>query len=136
MESMSQGKRLITAREASKMLGIAYPTIKTWILKGRLKTVLTPGGHHRVPLSSLRPFLEPDFDAEARGKSQVRLSARNQAIGEVISVRAEGFMAQVVVEVWGLAVMAVVPAEAVEQLQAGDHVAISIKATDVMVAKD
>ena len=42
------------------MLGISYPTIKKWILEGKIKTTQTPGGHHRLSQASLRPFLKAD----------------------------------------------------------------------------
>ena len=44
---------LLTPRQAAEKLGISYPALKHWILAGRIRTVKTPGGHHRVPLSAL-----------------------------------------------------------------------------------
>ena len=61
---------LFTPREAARLLGISYPTIKQWILAGKLKTSTTPGGHHRIPSSALKPFLAKDKakpEAERRG---------------------------------------------------------------------
>src|SRR5215469_7343081 len=49
---MSVPRQLLTPREASRMLGISYPTIKHWILAGKLKTIRTPGGHHRLSAAS------------------------------------------------------------------------------------
>ena len=49
--------KLLTPREAATTLGISFPTIKQWIYKGKLKTVKTPGGHHRVPDSELDRYL-------------------------------------------------------------------------------
>ena len=46
-------EKLITPRDAAQILGISYPTLKQWIYKGKLKTVKTAGGHHRVPESEL-----------------------------------------------------------------------------------
>jgi len=48
---------LLTPREAAARLGISYPALKHWILAGRIRTVKTPGGHHRIPLESLDEFL-------------------------------------------------------------------------------
>ena len=38
----------LPAINACEQLGISYSTIKQWILTGKLKTVQTPGGHHRI----------------------------------------------------------------------------------------
>jgi excisionase family DNA binding protein len=49
---------LLKPREAAAALGVSYPTLKQWILAGTLKTIKTPGGHHRVPQSALNPMLK------------------------------------------------------------------------------
>ena len=59
--------QLLTPREASRMLGISYPTIKKWILEGKIETVQTPGGHHRLSLATLQPFLQADSARPERG---------------------------------------------------------------------
>ena len=41
---------LLTPRQAAEKLGISYPALKHWILAGRIRTVKTPGGHHRIPM--------------------------------------------------------------------------------------
>jgi excisionase family DNA binding protein len=51
---------MLTPREAARLLGISYPTIKQWILSGKLKTNPTPGGHHRISEAALKPFLVKD----------------------------------------------------------------------------
>jgi excisionase family DNA binding protein len=48
-------RQILTPREAAQMVGISYPTIKKWILKGAIKTVKTPGGHHRLTVKACRP---------------------------------------------------------------------------------
>ena len=42
---------LITVRAAAERLGVAYSTLKRWVLTGRVRTTRTEGGHHRI----LRP---------------------------------------------------------------------------------
>ncbi len=69
---------MLTPREAARMIGISYPTIKQWILSGKLKTVQTPGGHHPASRERYR-----------------RVSGRNQLAGKVISVQIEGLLAEV-----------------------------------------
>lgn len=44
---------LLAPREAAKILGISYPTLKQWIYRGKIHTAKTPGGHHRVPESEI-----------------------------------------------------------------------------------
>ena len=47
---MSPSKqKFYSVRDACKMLGVSYPALKQWIYKGKIKTVTTPGGHHRIP---------------------------------------------------------------------------------------
>ena len=90
--SMTNSSTMLTPREAARLIGISYPTIKQWILAGKLKTSRTPGGHHRVSEASLKPFLAGDKQkpaAESRERYR-RVSGRNQLAGKVISVRIEG----------------------------------------------
>src|ERR1035438_4064889 len=55
-EPMAKPEHLFTPREAAAAAGVSYATIKKWILAGKLKTILTPGGHHRIPESALGPL--------------------------------------------------------------------------------
>jgi molybdopterin-binding protein len=121
------------------MLGISYPTIKKWILDGKLKTTTTPGGHHRLSLASLKPFLEKDGDkpaTESRERYR-RISGRNQLPGKVVSIRFAGLMAEVVLAVGDVQVTAIITAEAASELQLrkGDSAAALIKSTDVMIER-
>ena len=43
----------LTPAEAAKALGVSYPTIKQWIYRKRIRSVRTPGGHHRIPRSEI-----------------------------------------------------------------------------------
>ena len=55
---MSNEDVLLTPREAATALGVSYPTVKQWILAGKIKTTKTPGGHHRIRQSALAPLLK------------------------------------------------------------------------------
>jgi molybdopterin-binding protein len=130
---------LLTAREAARLLGISYSTIKQWILAGKLKTVQTPGGHHRIAENSLKPFLANDRMkgvTESRERYR-RVSGRNQLAGKVVSVRVEGLLAEVVLAVGDVHVTAIITASAVRELRLkkGDTAAALIKSTDVMVER-
>jgi molybdopterin-binding protein len=131
--------QMLTPREAARFLGISYPTIKQWILAGKLKTTQTPGGHHRVAQSALKPFLDKDSrkpETESRERFR-RVSGRNQLAGKVVSVRIEGLLAEVVLAVGDSQVTAIITAGAVRELQLkkGDTAAALIKSTDVMIER-
>lgn len=136
---MTAQRQLLTPREASRMLGISYPTIKKWILNGKLKTTLTPGGHHRLTVASLRPFLEADAtrsETESRARFR-RVSGRNQLAGKIVSIRIEGLMAEVVLAIGDAQITAIITADAVRELhlKKGDTAAALIKSTDVMIER-
>lgn len=124
---------LLTPRQAAAKIGISYPALKHWILAGRIKTVKTPGGHHRVPPESLEEFM-PGGGATA---SSPRISGRNQLQGTVLEVTVDGLLAKVVIAVGGQRVTAIITADAVKELalKPGDTAIALIKATEVMVAR-
>ena len=130
---------MLTPRDAARMIGVSYPTIKQWILSGKLKTVQTPGGHHRVAQSTLKPFLAKDKskgEVESRERFR-RVSGRNQLVGKVVSVRVVGLLAEVVLAVGDNTVTAIITANAVRdlQLKKGDTAAALVKSTDVMIER-
>ena len=130
---------LLTPREAARMLGISYPTIKQWILAGKLKTSPTPGGHHRIAQSALKPYLSNDStkpDAASRERFR-RVSGRNQMIGKVVSVRVEGLLAQVVLDIGDQHITSIITADAARELnlKKGTSAAALVKSTDVMIER-
>ncbi len=136
---MEDRTQLYTPREAARMLGISYPAIKKWILDGKLRTTLTPGGHHRLSLAHLRPFLVADSaraDQQSRTRYR-RVSGRNQLVGTITSLRIEGLMAEVVLTVGDFEMMAIITADAARELglAKGERVAALVKSTDVMIER-
>lgn len=139
MQAMDQGDSrhfmtstaLLTPRQAAEKLGISYPAVKHWILAGRIRTVKTPGGHHRIPIDVLEEFLP------AAPTSSPRISGRNQLLGSVIEVTIEGLLAKVVLAVGSQRVTAIITADAVRDLalKPGDEAIALIKSTEVMIAK-
>jgi molybdopterin-binding protein len=125
---------LLTPRQAAEKLGISYPALKHWILAGRIRTVKTPGGHHRVPLSALDAFLGPE---RAGSGSGARISGRNQLLGTVVEVSIEGLLAKVVLTVGSQRVTAIITADAARELalKTGDQAVALIKATEVMIVR-
>jgi molybdopterin-binding protein len=137
--AMRSDSQVLTPREASRLIGVSYATIKQWILSGKLKTVQTPGGHHRLTQAALKPFLAKDKlkpAAESRQRYR-RVSGRNQLAGKVLSIRVEGLLAEVVLAVGDTEVTAIITASAVRELQLkkGDMAAALIKSTDVMIER-
>ena len=54
-----------TTREAAKKLNVALSTIQTWVESGYLEAWKTPGGHRRIPLSSVDKLLETGMTQRA-----------------------------------------------------------------------
>ena len=134
---MKRTEHMLTAREAARLLGVSYPTIKQWILQGKLTTAKTPGGHHRIAESTLKPFLAADSKKPPRTSRERfrRVSGRNQILGKVVSIRIEGLLAEVILATADSHVTAIITANAARELhlQKGQTAAALIKATDVMI---
>ncbi len=130
---------LLKPREAAAMLGISYPTVKQWILSGKLRTMQTPGGHHRIEQSALKPFLKEDTERPARESRDRyrRVSGRNQLVGHVLDVQVDGLMAKVVLSFGDQQITAIITADAVREmdLRKGDQAAALVKSTQVMIER-
>ena len=130
---------MLTPREAARLINVSYPTIKQWILSGKLKTVQTPGGHHRIAQSTLKPFIQEDKSkpTEASRERYRRVSGRNQIVGRIVSVRIEGLLAEVILSTTDSKITAIITANAARELRLkrGDGAAALIKSTDVMIER-
>lgn len=124
---------LLTPRQAAERLGISYPALKHWILAGRIQTVKTPGGHHRISAEALEALMPSPASAVAG----TRFSGRNQLSGTVSEVFVEGLLAKVVLAVGDQRVTAIITADAVRELalKPGDTAIALIKATEVMIGR-
>lgn len=130
---------LLTPREAAAALGVSYATVKQWILHNRLKTMKTPGGHHRIPQSALKPFL-PSSTSRTRVDSRERFrttSGRNQLVGTVIEVTIRGLLAKVVLDIGDQKITSIITADAARemQLRKGQTAAALMKSTEVMIVR-
>jgi len=126
-------------REAAVRLGISYPTLKKWIYGGKLRTVTTPGGHHRIPESELERFI-PRSEIKPgpqRRRNLRRISGRNQLVGRVMEVKVNGFLAQVKLSISGQVITSIITADAAAEmgLKKGDVAAALIKSTEVMIVR-
>src|SRR5262249_14167520 len=134
--SETSGK-LIRPREAAKILGISYSTLKRWILARQLRTVKTRGGHHRIPESELDRYLyrAPQKVTASRRQDRFRkISGRNQLVGRIIDLKIDGLLAQVTLSVAGQHITSIITADAARELrlQKGQTAAALVKATEVM----
>jgi molybdopterin-binding protein len=128
---------MFSPREAARMLGISYPTIKQWIYKGRVRTVKTPGGHHRVPAAEVDRLVPPEKESRSVRRGFHRLSGRNQLVGRVVEVQISGLLAQVRLSVAGQHITSIITAEAAREmgLARGQKAAALIKSTEVMIVR-
>jgi molybdopterin-binding protein len=131
---------LLKPREAAQILGISYPTLKQWIYHGKLRTVKTVGGHHRVPESEIDRFLSRTLrrtDVAERRATFRRISGRNQLLGRVVALKISGLLAQVTLSIGEQHITSIITADAVREmrLRKGDTVAALIKSTEVMIVR-
>jgi molybdopterin-binding protein len=130
---------LMKPREAAAALGVSYPTLKQWILAGTVQTVKTPGGHHRIPESALRPMMKskPTAGRTASRERFRTVSGRNQLVGTITDVKISGLMAKVVLKIGEQSITSIITADAVRemQLRKGQVAAALMKSTDVMIER-
>jgi molybdopterin-binding protein len=130
--------QLYMPREAAKILGISYPTIKQWIYQGKLRTVKTAGGHHRIPEKEIDRFLSHTFnrrEIKERRTGFRHISGRNQLVGRVLEVKVSGLMAQVTLSIGDQHITSIITADAVREmrLKRGQLAAALVKSTEVMI---
>ncbi len=131
---------LLLPRDAAKVLGISYPTLKQWIYKRKLRTIKTAGGHHRIPEEELDKFLHLASGrrpVSERRSDYRRISGRNQLVGRVTEIKIDGLIAQLRLSIGGQQITSIVTADAVREmrLSVGDRAAALIKSTEVMIIK-
>ena len=132
---------LIKPQEAARLIAISYPTLKQWIYQGKVKTVKTPGGHHRIPRSEIDRLTgsgTPKSSRKPKPSGLRAISGRNKLLGTVVKVEYEGLLAQVTIEVSGQFITSIITRGACEELglKKGVRAFALIKATEVMVIRD
>ncbi len=50
-------RELLTTSQAAKLCAVKPDTVRKWIRRGRIKTVRTAGGHYRIHIEELEPYL-------------------------------------------------------------------------------
>lgn len=127
--------QIVTATQAARELGVSYATIKQWIYRKKIRSVRTPGGHHRIPRSEI-VRLGGGVSLPANSPLEA-ISGRNKLAGVVTRVRVSGLLAEVTLDVGGQELTAIITSAAAKQLRlkAGLPAYALIKATEVMVIR-
>ena len=133
-------QKFYPVRHACKVLGVSYPALKQWIYKGKLKTIKTPGGHHRIPaaeIDRLLPAVSQRGPIQNRRENYRRISGRNQLVGRIIDLKIEGLLAQVTLSIGGQQLTSIITSDAVREmrLEKGQVASALIKSTEVMIMR-
>jgi len=118
-------------------MSVSYPTLKQWIYNGKVQSVKTPGGHHRIPRSEIERYSSDSKSKRKRPAGLEAISGRNKLLGTVTAVRYEGLLAQVTMSVGGQLITSIITRDACQELdlKKGSRAFALIKATEVMVIK-
>src|SRR3979411_3160690 len=133
-------QKFLAPREAANILGISYPTLKQWIYHGKIKSVKTPGGHHRVPESEIDRLFPKKLERgriASRRSNLRKISGRNQLVGRVLEVQYSGLLAQVRLAIGEQHITAIITADAAKEmrLKVGERAAALVKSTEVMILR-
>jgi molybdopterin-binding protein len=127
-----------TPRDAAQGLGISYATLNQWLYSGKITSVQTSGGHHRIPeaeIDRLLPRATSKGSPDKRRRTFRRISGRNQLIGRVTDIKISGLLAQVTLPIGEQHITSIITAAAVRELRLkkGQIAATLIKSTEVMI---
>ena len=133
-------QKLYPPREAARILGISYPTLKQWIYRGRVRSVKTFGSHHRVPASEIDRLISQELshkDLECLRKHRQKISGRNQLVGRVLEVKYDELVAQVTLAIAKQHITSIITVDAARdlKLKPGDRAVALIKSTEVMILR-
>ena len=65
-------------KEACRVLGVSYVTLRRWIKEGKVKAVRTLGGKYRIPESEIKRILSGGDSREVRAVIYARVSSSDQ----------------------------------------------------------
>jgi molybdopterin-binding protein len=135
----TQESQLLKPRDAALDLCISFPTIKQWIYHGKIKSVQTAGGHHRIPQSEIDRLLYRTLGKTIPERNFMlrQVSGRNQLVGRIDSVRISGLMAEVKISIGDQQITSIITAGSAREmnLKPGQTAAALIKATEVMILR-
>jgi len=129
---------LLRLHDAAQLVGVSYPTLKQWIYNGKIKSVKTAGGHHRIPRSEVERLVGT-YKRKSKGKpvGLDAISGRNKLFGKITEMRYDGLLAQVSIEIGGQTITSIITSDAARDLdlKKGVSVYALVKATEVMVIR-
>jgi molybdopterin-binding protein len=133
------GSALCRVPEAARQLSISAPTLKLWIRSGKVRSIKTPGGHHRIPqgeIDRLAGRRRPTA-GRSRARSLEAISGRNKLLGKVSSIKLGDLLAQVTIAIGDQSLTAIITRDACKALglKVGSAAYGLIKATEVMVIR-
>jgi molybdopterin-binding protein len=132
-------EEMLSPREAALELRVSFPTIKQWIYAGKIRSVRTPGGHHRIPQKEVDRLLYRTRGHNAAERQDVirNVSGRNQLVGRIEEVRISGLMAEVRLSIGNQIITSIITARSAREmnLKPGQAAAALIKATEVMILR-
>jgi molybdopterin-binding protein len=128
---------LLKLNDAAEVLGISFPTIKQWIYKGKIRSVKTAGGHHRIPQDEIDRVLG-NKDRPAVPSGLASISGRNKLFGTVVEAKFDGLLAQITLDIGGQIVTSIITSESARNLglKKGVNAYALIKATEVMIIRE
>jgi molybdopterin-binding protein len=133
---MSRMDDLITAQEAAALLRMHVKRVQLLAREGKLPAVRYGRKwlFRRHELIEARGQRSVDMDLS----SGIEISARNQLRGRVVDIRADGVMAEVIIQIGDQDLVAIITSSSARRLglENGDEVLAVIKSTEVMVAKE
>lgn len=130
---------LLKLKEAAEIIGVSYPTIKQWIYNGKIRSVKTAGGHHRIPQDEIDRILGTKTPARQGKRGGLEtISGRNKLLGTVIEARYDGLLAQITLDVGGQTVTSIITSDSARSLNLRKGVAAYalVKATEVMIIRE
>jgi len=138
-KAAQKAEEMLSPREAALELRVSFPTIKQWIYVGKLRSVRTPGGHHRIPRKEVDRLLYRTRGHNAAERQDVirHVSGRNQLVGRIEEVRISGLMAEVRLSIGNQVITSIITARSAREmnLKPGQAAAALIKATEVMILR-
>lgn len=81
MKEYKNSEIFFTPRQAAKYLNLSLSTIKNYIYAGKLKTLMTPGGHHRIRKSELLATMGEARRAEGSYELLRRFAPQDEGSG-------------------------------------------------------
>jgi molybdopterin-binding protein len=133
--------KLRRPREAARILGISFATVKQWIYKGKLRTVKTLGGHHRILEEDVERHLRSKLADERRKKCRFgpdKISESNQLLGRTLQIKVDGVIAQITILAGEYELTSLITTDAVSELElrTGDDVIALLKSSQIMILRE